>query len=197
MWPRGSPSQQPQNPQNPVLCLDAALLYPVNPSFPCSSGKRGLDALSHINLPPPSSGGRAVATITTGSSPTPNSNAANSTSTNTPGIAGVWGPGSANLGVPPTPVGGGTASSTSGSAGAKAAGQGLSEMTELSSEPLPGLTLLQGMVVMGAGAARREEYSRPASRSKPKSEGAALTGGMTAGVGEPHCGSGGSMHEGL
>lgn len=52
-------------------------------------------------------------------------------------------------------------------------------------EPLPGLMLLQGMVVVGPrGEARREVYSRAASRSKQLSDGASVTGGMTAGVGK-------------
>jgi hypothetical protein len=56
-------------------------------------------------------------------------------------------------------------------------------MTELKPEALPGLTLLQGLAVVGPGGVRREEYSKRASRSK-LSGAAGAADEMTAGVGE-------------
>lgn len=62
--------------------------------------------------------------------------------------------------------------------------QGLGS-TEPNFGPLPGLLLLQGMVVSGPQGQRREQYSRAASRSKATGWGGATgLGNKTAGIGE-------------
>lgn len=140
----------------------------------CCTGKRGLDALSHLDLPQVETGGRAVASINPSSPPGTSSSGSSSASDS---IAGLWSPGSAGLGHLTTP-----AATVRQPGDASGQGQG-SSFKELNPEPLPGLTLLQGMVVLGPQGVRREEYSRPASKSKP-AQGSAVPGGMTAGIGE-------------
>jgi len=141
-----------------------------------ATGKRGLDALTHLDLPQVETGGRAVASINP-SSPSGTSGSSSSSSSASDSIAGLWAPGSAGLGHLTTP-----AATVRQPGDASGQGHG-SSFKELNPEPLPGLTLLQGMVVLGPQGARREEYSRAASKSKP-AQGSAVPGGMTAGIGE-------------
>jgi hypothetical protein len=129
------------------------------------AGKRGLEALSHLDLSAPTpAGSQAPSTLTNSSSSSirsaSSSNAGANAANAGQGLAGLWTPGSANLGV------------LQGSGG-----------TELHPEPVPGLLLLQGMVVTGPQGQRREEYSRATSRSKGTGGGGA-TGNKTAGIGE-------------
>lgn len=111
---------------------------------PLLAGKRGLEALSHLDLQP---------------SPTPTSKAGSTPTGQS--LAGLWAPGSANLGSL----------------------QGLGNTADSQNpEALPGLMLLQGMVVTGAQGHRREQYSRAASRGG--GGGSGPTGNKTAGIGE-------------
>lgn len=151
------------------------LLLPAPYCTLCFPGKRGLGALALLNLPPPSPGGRT--------GPPSSSNAPQGNTT-----PDLWTPGNPNLGAFVNPEysaprfqpqsGGATGSSTgSGLATSRTAD---SMTADVAAEPLPGLTLLQGMAVVGPGGRRTEEYSRPASRSKPGGG-----SGVTAGIGAP------------
>jgi hypothetical protein len=129
--------------------------------------------LNLINLPPPSPGGRT--------GPPSSSNAPQGNTT-----PDLWTPGNPNLGafVNPEysaprfqPQSGGANGSSTGS-GVATSRNADSMTADVASGPLPGLTLLQGMAVVGPQGRRTEEYSRPASRSKPGGG-----SGVTAGIG--------------
>lgn len=112
-----------------------------------NTGKRGLEALSHIHTPPNSRDSSATSSLPDAPQQ----------------AAGLWTPGSASLGV------------LQGSAG-----------TQPNPHEVPGLILLQDMVVAGPQGVRNEQYSRPASRSKAQqgsSSGSAGTA-VTPGIGE-------------